>query len=107
MLCTARVEVRGTAWAFISRAQVLIHRQFATTAAAEHSLCVAFVPWPDLRRMVGQGVMAADAGVVPAAAFVLDGNYVQVRVPVGTFCGGRHVDAVDEWMLWTWIGVYT
>lgn len=28
-------------------------------------------------------IVAADAGVIYAAAFVLDGNYISIRVPVG------------------------
>lgn len=55
--------------------------------------------------MAGQGVMAADAGVVLAAALVPDGDDVQVRVPVGALCGGGHVDAVDERVLWMGVGV--
>lgn len=105
MLGAAWVEVQGTAWALVSRAQILIDRQFAATASAEHNLCVAFMPWPDLRGMAGQGVMAADAGVVLAAALVPDGDDVQVRVPVGALCGGRDVDAVDERVLWMGVGV--
>lgn len=49
--------------------------------------------------MAGSGLMTADAGVVLSAAFVLDGDDVQVRVPVGALRGGRDVDAVDERML--------
>lgn len=106
VLGTAGVEARGTAGTFIPRAQVLVYGQFAATAPAEHGFCVAFVPWPYFRRMTGQGVMTADTGVVLAAALMLDGDDVQVRVPVSALRGGGDVDAVDERRLETGISVF-
>lgn len=54
--------------------------------------------------MADQCLMTADAGVVLAAALVLDGDDVQVRVPVGALRGGRDIDAVDDGMLWAEAG---
>lgn len=55
--------------------------------------------------MADQCLMAADAGVVLAAALVPDGDDVQVRVPVGALRGGRDVDAVDDRLLRAEAGV--
>jgi len=104
---TTRVEARVTAWALAPTAQVLIDGQFAAAAPAEHSFFVAFVPCPYLWGMPGQGFVAADAGIVLAAAFVFDGDDVQVRVPVGAFCFGRDVDAVDEGLCWRRLDLYS
>lgn len=102
---TTRVEARVTARALAPTAQILIDGQFAAAAAAEHGFCVAFVPCPYLWGMPGQGFVAADAGVVLAAALVSDGDDVQVGVPMGAFCCGRDVDAVDEGVWWRGFGV--
>lgn len=105
MLCTARVEARGTAWTPAPTAQVLIDRQLAAAAPAEHGFRVAFVPCPDLWGVTGQGFMTADAGVVLATALVFDGDDVQVRVPVGALCCGRDLDAMHGGMWRSGFGV--
>lgn len=99
------VEARGTAWAPAPTAQVLVDGQLAAAVPTEHGFCFALVPCPYLWGMAGQGFVAANAGVVLAATLVFDGDYVQVRVPVGALRGGRDVDAVDERMWWEGIDV--
>lgn len=99
MAGTPGVEVRCTAWALVPTSQVFVDGQFSAAPPAEHGSCIPLVPWPDVRGMLGKGVVAANAGVVLSAALVLDSDDVPVRVPVGTLCGGSDVDAVDCWRL--------
>lgn len=46
--------------------------------------------------MLSESLVAADAGVVAAAAFVPDGDDVAIRVPVRTLCETSHLQAMDD-----------
>lgn len=57
------------------------------------------MPWPDLWRVVGQGIVTAYAGIVLVTAFVFYGDNVSLRVPVGALGQGADIYAMDLWLL--------
>src|SRR6185312_3791882 len=95
VLGASGVEGGAAAWAAVVAGQVGVDAELGPANAAEHGRLVPFGPGPDLRRVVGQGVMAVAAGVVGPAAGHLDGDDVEVATPVGAAGLRVEVEAAD------------
>lgn len=92
---TTRIKFCSTLRTRVAAREILVHGELPPTPPAEDRLCGPLTARPDLRLMAGERVVAADAGVVPSATLVLDGDHVAVGVPVDTLCYRGDVDAVD------------
>src|SRR5579859_1748949 len=83
VLMAAGIEARPAGRAPAVAGEVFAHAQLPTAGSAEHRGLIPLGFGPDLGRMVGQLVVALAAGVVGPAAGHLDGDDVEVAMPVG------------------------
>lgn len=84
---TSRVELSTTARTNVSALHVLLDCQLLATTSAQYGLgCLPLALRPDLGLMISgsQAFVAADAGIILAAALVSNGDDVALRVPVET-----------------------
>lgn len=98
MQLAPRIEACPAPWALVPASKVLLDCHLPVTPSAEHHprLRLDLLPGPDLVRVISQGFVAGDAGVVCAAAEVLDGDDVERRVPVRALRQGRDIHAMDD-----------
>jgi hypothetical protein len=93
VVSTAGVEGCLAVWALVATSQVFIDGELGVAVAAEYGLSSALGPRPHLGRVVGQGIVAGNAGVVLTAALVPDGDNVALRMVVGALGARRNGEA--------------
>lgn len=100
MLAATRIEFCLAFWAGVVASHVFVDGQLGATNSAKDSFGIKFRLWPDFWLMISSLFVAAEAGIVVAAAFKLDGDHVKFRMPVdaaGLLIDGfaKNVDAFD------------
>lgn len=73
-----------------------MNRQLVAASPAEDGLFVESVPWPNLSRMVGQGIMALMAGVIGLTAEELNRDDIPLRSVMGASGLVIHVASIDR-----------
>ena len=91
----AGIEAGVAGGALAVAGEIFGDRELVAAGAAEDGGLVEFGGRPDLGRVIGQGVVAVAAGVIGFAAAHLDGDDVQLAVPMGAAGLRVEIEAMD------------